>query len=148
MKCSDLRSKFSLYVDGVLSDGDMALFDGHLSDCPLCREELDQERNVRNDLRGLGRPAIPPAVAESIKFTLREKISEGPPSIFSTSVSDWMPMRLMPLGIGVAASLVIGISFLSMMFAGARSAGAAGVAADHVVRADRSLLPSGLRGDG
>lgn len=123
MKCVDLKSNVSLYVDGVLSDLEMALLDGHLSDCPLCREELDEVRRLRSDLRRLGRPSIPPAVAESVKFALRERTSEGRPSIFSTSVSDWIPMRLMPLGIGVAASLVIGISFLSMMFAGARSAG-------------------------
>jgi len=32
-------------------------------------------------------------------------------------------MQLMPLSVGIATSLIIGISFLSMMFAGARSAG-------------------------
>jgi hypothetical protein len=123
MKCSDLKSKFSLYADGILSDEEMRSMNGHLAACPLCREHLDDERQIRLDLRRLGKPVIPPAVAGNIKFAIREKISDGRPSLFSTSVGDWVPMRLMPLSIGVAASLVIGISFLSMMFAGARSAG-------------------------
>ncbi|MBX7054648.1 MAG: zf-HC2 domain-containing protein [Pyrinomonadaceae bacterium] len=123
MKCSDLKSKISLYIDGILSDGESRSLDDHLSACPLCREHVNDERQLRRDLGKLGRPSIPPAVVGSIKFALREKVSEGRPSIFSTTVSDWIPMRLMPLGVGIATSLVIGVSFLSMMFAGARSAG-------------------------
>ena len=123
MKCSDLNLKFSLYVDGLLSTDEIRSIDTHLSACPLCRQELDEVRLIRIDLRHLGKPVISSAVASTIKRAIRDEIAEGPPSYFTTVVSDWIPMQLMPLSVGIATSLIIGISFLSMMFAGARSAG-------------------------
>ena len=123
MRCSEIQSKLSLYADETLDSLEAVEAADHLSACPLCREQVDDIRRLTADLRRLGRPGIPVGVSNRIRLAVRDELSAGGPTFLSGASGDWLRMRFLPLGVGVVATLVIGLSFLNMMFLGAQSAG-------------------------
>lgn len=58
MVCSDVVLKLSEYVDGELSQSDMALVDDHLNDCSDCRSEVSQLRALSQAVAAM--PEITP----------------------------------------------------------------------------------------
>jgi len=123
MKCSEIQSNVSLYTDGVLDSSGSKIVEDHLAVCPLCRECADDVRLLRSDLRRFGRPNLPLGVTNRLKLAVRDEIALARPVFLPGASGEWIRLRLIPLGVGIAASLVVGISFLTMMFAGARTAG-------------------------
>ncbi|MFZ1702404.1 MAG: hypothetical protein WBO10_16755 [Pyrinomonadaceae bacterium] len=118
MKCSDLQFNLALHADGLLADKDEAVISDHMAACPLCRQAYADHREIRIELRQISRPVI--------SDSLRNRISEAsraeplrqeqqwlriPPDI-----RQWIQMRVMPYGVGVFASSLIGLTFLTMMF--------------------------------
>lgn len=120
MKCSDLNENLSLYLDAYPGDELSAAIDDHLAQCPLCRQRLTELSRVRTDLRRLPRSPMPEALNARLKRSVAVETSRSRRSGLSVSpdLSDWFAMRVMPYGIGVFASLAIGVTFLTMMFSG------------------------------
>lgn len=145
MRCSEIQSKLSLYADKTLDSVGSAIVDEHLSICPLCREQVNDLERIKADLRKIGRPVIPVNVANRVRLAVRDEISAGGPTFLPGATGDWIRMRMMPLGVGVAATLVIGLSFLNMMFLGAQTAGE--VIASDRGRDTRIMIASGSSGD-
>lgn len=121
MKCDDLKLNLSLYIDGELGENEMTAIDGHLSQCPLCRQSADDLRHVRTSLRILDRPQIPANVVSSIRTAVaaRSGVSH---SLFGTLLSTQSPtdrlrIWLMSYSVGAFASLVVGFSFLWLIMA-------------------------------
>ena len=120
MRCSDLQSNLSFYADGFLSDPQSVGIKMHLGECPLCRQRLDEYRELRTALRRLSRPkigaALQTSLAEAVRTEIRfEKQSRVP---VSRDIREWFQMRVMPYGVGVFASLFIGFTFISMLYSG------------------------------
>jgi hypothetical protein len=115
MKCNDLHTKISQYVDGYLEVGEHPAIELHLSECPLCREYSEDLRSLRLNLSRLGRPELTLPATNRIKLALRSDI-RGNRTGISHDMREWIQMSLMPMSIGVAATLVIGLSFLTLMF--------------------------------
>jgi hypothetical protein len=118
MKCSDLKTSFSNYLDdGLESRESVVQIEKHLSSCPLCRQEMDDLRKIRNGLRSIPRPEIPQNVLDSIRQRLALEASKGDrPGLFlpawrKASYEVW----LMSYSIGAFASVVLGFSFLWMI---------------------------------
>ncbi len=118
MKCSDLQDSLSFYVDGNLSESEIAEFDEHLPTCPLCREKADELRSLRAALRQFSRPVLSPKIENRVRLAVREEKRKRSLVPFLSYNLDWIQMRLIPLGAGVMGSLVIGFSFLALLLSG------------------------------
>lgn len=120
MKCSDLQSNLSLYSDGPLTDAESETIAAHLDICPLCRQASGEIRDLRAGLRQMSRPEISIALRNSLKSSVRAELRRERRSWLpvSADVRDLLQMRVMPYGVGVFASVIIGFTFLTMMFSG------------------------------
>ena len=61
------------YVDGVLSAEARAEVEAHLRDCPPCREQEAFERGLRERMRALPAPELPPALETRVRRELRRR---------------------------------------------------------------------------
>lgn len=117
MKCSDLTNELALYADGGLDEAAALKVSSHLNECPLCRQRASDHLSIRSDLLRLQRPEIPASVLLELKMAVRtERQARFLP--FTADVRQWIEMRLMPYSVGVVASLVIGITFLTALMSG------------------------------
>jgi len=125
MKCSDLQSNLAFYADGLVGGDEHAAVTAHLEVCPVCRQRNSEYREIHASLRQMRRPEIPAALRntlkESVRVGLRSEKSSWLP--LSSDIREWLQMRVMPYGVGVFASCVIGVAFLSMMFSGLLKSG-------------------------
>lgn len=118
MKCSDLQFNLSLYADGMLGESDAETISGHLQHCPLCRQIYSEVREIRSGLRQMRRPEISAEAVQSIKAAVHRESRTKRLIPVSSTMRDWMQLRLMPYSVGALASMVIGLSFLSLLFSG------------------------------
>lgn len=120
MKCSDLQSNLSLYADGFLGEGESLSIKGHLDVCPLCRQRNAEYNEIRAGLRQMCRPEISAVLRNTIKQAVIPEARAGKHSWLplTSDIREYLQMRVMPYGVGVFASVLIGLTFLTMMFSG------------------------------
>lgn len=148
MNCSDLQLNLSLYTDDMLDRAQTASFEQHLTICPLCRVRVSDSVAIKNELRRLTRPEIPSVFTQRMQRAVREEIRGGRSINISASAYEWLQMRLMPFAVGLLATIVVGFSFLSMLFNGGLVAGSSETVAS--VPDNRVLIAANrgpLRGD-
>ncbi len=117
MNCSDLQPNLALYAaDGA----ENSKVETHLESCPLCRQQYDEFREIRNCLQQMRRPDISAQLRNSIKQSVRSDIRRSKTASlpFSNDIREWMTMSVMPYSVGVCASLLVSLTFLTMMFSG------------------------------
>ncbi len=139
MKCSDLQFNLSLYTDGALSESESASIKGHLVVCPLCRQKNSDFRELRVSLQAFRRPEMPQNLRRDLRSSVRTELRNERESVIpvSSDIREWLQMRLMPYTVGIFASLLIGSTFLTMMFSGMLRPKPATVASSNV---DHSLM--------
>ncbi len=118
MFCENLQLNLSMYLDNCLNDGERAIVEVHLAQCPLCRQKLDDFQSLRQSLRVLPRPELPSDLLSSMRNRVAQQIEVGqqkPSFVFSENFTEWLQMRLMPYSVGTALSLLFGLSLLWMM---------------------------------
>ncbi|MBK8467447.1 MAG: hypothetical protein IPL32_16645 [Chloracidobacterium sp.] len=117
MNCSDLQLNLALYS---ASDAESSTVKIHLEACPLCREQYSEFRAIRNSLQKLRRPEISAELKNSLKQNVRSEIRHSHTARLPVSldISELLTMRIMPYSVGVCASLLVGLTFLTMMFSG------------------------------
>ena len=117
MKCSDLQSNLALYS---ASDAEGETLKNHLESCPLCRVQYDEFQALRNGLKKLRRPEISSEFRDSIKQNLRLEIQHSQTAWLpvSLNIREWLAMRFMPYTVGVCASVMVSLTFLTVMFSG------------------------------
>ncbi len=120
MKCSDLQSNLSLYADGSVGEADSSTLNGHLEICPLCRQKYADYREMRAIMGQMQRPEISSALRDTIKQSVRIELRAQKHSWLpiSSGIREWLQMRVMPYSVGVFASVLVGVTFLTMMFSG------------------------------
>lgn len=120
MKCSELQFDLTLYPDGSLGETAQAAIDAHLVACPLCRQAVSEYSEIGAQLRKINRSAAPAFLKHRIKESLFAELDRGvrPSPRAYSEILEWLQMRVMPYGVGVLASLMIGVTFLTMMFSG------------------------------
>ena len=130
MKCSDLQFNLTLYADGSLNEVETASVTIHLDICPLCRQMAADYREISSDLRHLRRPEMSAALRSSLKGAVSEQVRLEKRSIvpLPSDIREWLQMQVMPYGIGVFASVLVGVTFLTMMFSGMLKPGPASTA--------------------
>ncbi|QQS41491.1 MAG: zf-HC2 domain-containing protein [Acidobacteriota bacterium] len=119
MRCEEIRYDLPLYADDVLEEDVRRSIEAHLPSCPLCRQELDEYRGLRLELRKLGNPDIPLELNETIVASLSAKRRDTglfgqiyPRKGIGERISHW----LMPLGAGAVGTAAFALLFLSFMF--------------------------------
>lgn len=144
MKCLELQSDLTLYADGFLSENENMRVKGHMEICPLCRQKYAEIREIKTSLRQMSRPQISFAFQNQLKRSVRAEIRNTKTSRLPVSIEmrDWLQIRLMPYGVGLLASLVLGFTFLSMMFSGIRNAGQLTAVTQNPYHSDSVLLAS------
>lgn len=148
MNCSDLQLNLSLYTDDMLDGAQTASFEQHLAVCPLCRARVSNTVSIKNELRSLSRPEIPVIISERVRRAVRDEIRGGRAPYIASPAREWLQMRLMPFAVGLLATVVVGFSFLSMLFNGGLVTGSSETAAS--VPDNRVLIAANrgpLRGD-
>ncbi|MEO7539888.1 MAG: hypothetical protein ABIV21_07660, partial [Pyrinomonadaceae bacterium] len=116
MKCSDLQFELPLYGDGVSANAD--LIADHLAACPLCRQLQADMREIRASIGRLSRPEMPVSLRNSLKRKVAAEVSSAGHPWMAPDIRELLTMRVMPYGVGVFASLLIGVTFLTMLFSG------------------------------
>jgi hypothetical protein len=118
MKCSKIQFELGFYADGSLPESSAANVRDHLRVCPVCRQTYAETIEMRNALRRMQRPAMSAALSRSIKDAAigeRRKI-EGALFTFPADLREWIELRLLPYGVGVLATVLVGFTFLAMLF--------------------------------
>ncbi len=71
-ECRDLTDRLSAYLDGELAGDDLAEIIRHLEECGCCRECLNEIRAVRDALRKIKTPEMPPGLTDRLKTCLQQ----------------------------------------------------------------------------
>lgn len=122
MDCSDIRSELTLYADGVLNEDDANRVREHLGECPLCRDRHSQLRELRSAMGRMRRPEISPALKQQLKRAVREEsiVQKTAWLPVSAEARAWLRQFVMPYAVGSLASVVVGLTVLTLMFSGLR----------------------------
>lgn len=120
MKCLDLQSDITLYADGFLDDGITVAIKNHLEICPLCRQKVAEYREISSSLRSMRRPKISASLQNKLKNSHRSQILVNEKALVAMpgDVREWLQMRVISYGVGVVASVLVGVTFLTIMFSG------------------------------
>jgi hypothetical protein len=116
MKCENLQLNLPLFIDEELTEGESAIINAHLAECPVCRQHAAEFRALRNDLRVLAKPAMPADLLASVRNAVAveletERIEPARP-LYSQNFREWLKFRFMPYAVGTVASLVLTVSLL------------------------------------
>ena len=127
MECSDIQSNLALYADGFAGEVESLSITSHLEVCPLCRQKNTDYREIAAVLRQIRRPEISAVVKNKLKETVRTELRAGKRSWLPVSSGrrEWLQMSVMPYGVGVFASVLVAVTFLTMMFSGMLKPGVA-----------------------
>ncbi|PYQ42485.1 MAG: hypothetical protein DMF77_12750 [Acidobacteria bacterium] len=87
--------RITAYVDGVLPPEARAEVEAHLRSCPSCREQEAFERGLRERMRELSAPEVPPGLEDRVRRRIRRRP-------LSPAV------RWLPLAAGIALALLWG----------------------------------------
>jgi anti-sigma factor RsiW len=120
MKCRDIQFELPLFADSFVSDGERLDVEGHLAQCPLCRQRLSDYQELRTGLREMSRPQIPLSILESVRASVRGVLTlpETAPSFgLIETKRRWRDVWLMPSAIAGIATLVCGFMLLTGMMA-------------------------------
>jgi hypothetical protein len=120
-----LTDELSGYVDDQLTDEERAVVERHLAECPECAAVIEEERRLRDLLRGL--PLVDPPFGFYERL-LRQKVPSRPQR-------SWVRTALINVGAAAAAFAVV----LGLASTGESSDE---VAADEVITKSASIVPS------
>ncbi|MCD4812260.1 zf-HC2 domain-containing protein [bacterium] len=66
MKCDKRQQKISRYVLQILSPKEMSELEAHLSRCPACWGQLEQEKAIQNAINGMGSVSAPDGFNQAV----------------------------------------------------------------------------------
>ncbi|MBV9216328.1 MAG: hypothetical protein JO053_09135 [Acidobacteria bacterium] len=111
--------------DGLLSAAEYGRASAHVDECPVCRQAYAETREIRQALARIARPNIPAGVQHALKRAVRSELDHARDAWlpFSLDVRDALRSRVMPYAVGVMASIIVGFTFLTLMFSSFRIGG-------------------------
>ena len=73
VRCVEFVDEITEWLDGALTDDELALIEEHLSICPHCTRYLDQMRAAIVAVRHLSRELVPAAMHGALLTALRNR---------------------------------------------------------------------------
>ena len=108
MKCREIESLLSAYLDRELNDDQMQTVTDHLQDCAACRRQHQSLQKVDQQLAGL---SVPPGLADRIHTACVSESAAGATTTPSRSIAN--PSRyawMMVVAIAASIVLVVGLT--------------------------------------
>ena len=109
MKCTDVRSLFLSYMDGVLTGCQMQSLAEHLDHCAECNREYAQLRQTQQMVAALGRKQPPADLALKLRVALSQEAAlrrERLWNRWSTSLEDTLNGFMLPAATGLVSAVV------------------------------------------
>lgn len=110
-----VRNKLSTYLDGELARRDQIDVEAHLENCPACRQELEELRQLSQELHAAPLPEFTPAL--DFKAQLMLQLPRRDESLQSGSINPvlpWMAPTLV-LAAWIFVQVTLGVSTLILM---------------------------------
>ncbi len=114
MACSDLRERFSLYLDGAVSGHEMQEISSHLHTCIACAAEFSSLRTVQQSLASLGTVRPPADLGMRLRLAISHERLRTSTSIvdrfresFSLLWQNALRPLVLPASAGLAGALVL-----------------------------------------
>ena len=117
MRCEDVKTKLDAYLAGELPPRISEDIDGHLANCPPCREARARLRQLAETLWQLRTPPVPDGFAERVMMAARERQTVRPAIVVSWNPLAWRLSA--PMWAAAAAVLVVGLGLGIFMGRGA-----------------------------
>jgi hypothetical protein len=117
-KCEELQFDLPLYFDGSLNADERSAIDAHLPECPLCRQKLSEFEELSVGLRSIPRHSAPGDLINAIRASVGAQLalSTGYPSFqLIDRRRRWADIWLVPSAAAAMATVVIGLTMLSLM---------------------------------
>jgi hypothetical protein len=117
-KCEELQFDLPLYFDGSLNVDERSAIDAHLPECPLCRQKLSEFEELSVGLRSIPRHSVPEDLISAIRASVvvQLSLSTGYPSFqLIDRKRRWTDVWLVPSAAAAMATVVIGLTLLSLM---------------------------------
>jgi hypothetical protein len=110
MRCSEAKSLFSPYLDGMVSGSQMLALTKHFEACPHCYREYDSLRQTQQLLTKVGRRKAPDDLALKLRLAIsREAAQSRRPYFqdFTIRLENALQAFMVPATAGLASAVVI-----------------------------------------
>ena len=109
MKCMNVRSLFSSYMDGVLTGAQMQQLSEHLAHCAGCKQDYARLRQTQQMLAALGRKRAPADLALKLRVAISQEAAlrrERLWNRWSTRIEDTLNGFMLPAATGLVSAIV------------------------------------------
>jgi len=110
MKCSQARSLFSPYLDGIVTGRQMHAVSEHLQDCAPCASEYESLRQTQRLLAKLGRRKAPADLSLRLRVAISHEVAQSRRSRFQgwlVRLENAINAFMVPATAGLAATILI-----------------------------------------
>lgn len=127
----------SAYTDQAMKPAERARFQQHLQSCPICQQQLEDLRALREGLRALPSPTL----GFDLASRLEGRLQHPPPRRRGRWPAWWGSSDWMPTGLAAGVALVSGVWLGSLLLGGGT---AVAVPRTPMVRVFDPVPPGGL----
>jgi len=110
MKCSEAKSLFSSYLDGVVTGTEMLALTQHFETCAHCNEEYDSLRQTQQLLTRIGRRKAPDDLALKLRLAISREVAQSRWPYFhglSIRLENIIRAFMVPATAGLASAVVM-----------------------------------------
>jgi anti-sigma factor RsiW len=110
MKCSQARSLFSLYLDGMLTGTEMLPLGAHLDSCDACSRAYSSLRRTQQLLASMGRKKAPDDLALKLRLAISREVARSRPPYFAglrVRIENLLHAFMVPATAGLASAVVM-----------------------------------------
>jgi hypothetical protein len=118
MKCTEVRTLFSSYLDGAVTGVEMHEISGHLRECVTCQPEYDLLENTRALVASLGRRTPPPDLALRIRVALSNERSRSALGVlrrYSIRMENTFRGTMLPATAGVLSAVMFFSTLIGLL---------------------------------
>jgi hypothetical protein len=109
--CDEIRNYFSDYLDGQCGPRTLRSIRYHLTYCGACRDEMDRQRDLQADIRGLRRVQVNPELALRLRVQLSQYLHHN---LFDRAVV-WFENALQPLLLPASVGALMAVICFGLM---------------------------------
>jgi hypothetical protein len=114
--CTQIRSHFSLYLDGQCEPEQLKSIRFHLSFCAACREDLERMQAVQAELRGLARRRVPPELGLRLRIRISHELHRNLLGRLWVRFENAFQPLLLPASGGVLTAIIFFVLIMGSQF--------------------------------